>query len=85
LARSYSGILLASSSKADELNKALGVFKDVFLIGFFLSIGQYGLPDVTIAITALVLLIFMIAKTGLWMLLFLRFHLRCAGELFCPR
>lgn len=70
------GMLLASSSKADELNKALGVFKDVFLIGFFLSIGQYGLPDVTVGITALVLLVFLVAKTSLWMVLFSAFHLR---------
>ena len=70
------GMLLASSSKADEMNKALGVFKDVFLIGFFLSIGQYGMPDVTIGLTALALMVFLVAKTGLWMLLFSRFHLR---------
>ena len=70
------GLLLASSSKADELNKALGTFKDVFLIGFFLSIGQFGLPDATIGITAVVLLVFLMAKTGLWMVLFARFHLR---------
>lgn len=70
------GMLLAGTSKADELNKALSAFKDVFLIGFFLSIGQAGLPDWTIAVTALALMVFLVAKTGLWMLLFLRFHLR---------
>lgn len=70
------GMLLAGSAKADELNKALGTFKDVFLIGFFLSIGQAGLPDWTIGFTSLILLAFLVAKTGLWMALFSRFHLR---------
>ena len=58
------GMLLASSSKADEMNKALGVFKDVFLIGFFLSIGQYGMPDVTIGLTALALMVFPGGQNG---------------------
>ncbi len=70
------GMLLAGDDKASELNKALGAFKDVFLIGFFLSIGQAGLPDWSVAITAVVLLVFLIAKTGLWMVLFSGFHLR---------
>lgn len=70
------GLLLAGSAKADELNKALGSFKDVFLIGFFLSIGQAGLPDWSIGLTSLILLVFLVAKTGLWMALFSRFHLR---------
>lgn len=70
------GMLLAGTTKADELNKALGAFKDVFLIGFFLSIGQAGLPDVAIGITSFILLVFLIAKTGLWTVLFSRFHLR---------
>lgn len=74
------GMLLAGSSKADELNKALGVFKDVFLIGFFLSIGQYGLPDAAVAVTSLVLLVFLLAKTALWLFLFSRFHLRARAS-----
>jgi glutathione-regulated potassium-efflux system ancillary protein KefC len=74
------GMLLASSSKADELNKALGVFKDVFLIGFFLSIGQYGLPDVTVGVTAFVLLLFMVAKTSALDGAFLCLPFACAGQ-----
>ncbi|MEM6712521.1 MAG: cation:proton antiporter family protein [Pseudomonadota bacterium] len=70
------GMLLAGSSKAGELNKALGAFKDVFLIGFFLSIGQAGLPDVATTLTAAALLIFLVPKTALWMVLFLRSHLQ---------
>lgn len=36
------GVLLASRSKADELAKAMLGFKDLFLLGFFLSIGLAG-------------------------------------------
>lgn len=74
------GMLLAGSAKASELNKALGNFKDIFLIGFFLTIGQAGLPDLSIAITALILMVFLVAKTGLWLVLFSRFHLRARGN-----
>ncbi|MEM6381128.1 MAG: cation:proton antiporter family protein [Pseudomonadota bacterium] len=70
------GMLLASSPKASELNKALSSFKDIFLIGFFLSIGQSGLPDLQIALTSLVLLLLMVPKTALWMVLFLGARLR---------
>ena len=70
------GMLLAGSAKANELNKSLGSFKDVFLIGFFLSIGQAGLPDWSTAATALVLMLILVPKTLLWLALFLGFHLR---------
>lgn len=39
------GMLLASHSKANELYKSLMGFKDIFLIGFFLSIGFTALPS----------------------------------------
>lgn len=39
------GILLSQHSKAAELSKSLMSFKDLFLIGFFLSIGFSALPD----------------------------------------
>ena len=39
------GILLSNQSKSEELAKALMSFKDVFLIGFFLSIGFTALPS----------------------------------------
>ncbi len=70
------GMLLANTEKANELNKALGAFKDVFLIGFFLAIGQAGMPTGAMVVTAAVLMVFLVAKTGLWMVLFSRFHLR---------
>lgn len=59
------GILLASHSKASELNKSLMNFKDLFLIGFFLSIGFSALPTwemlgLSLIITALLLFKFVL-------------------------
>jgi len=39
------GILLAGHSRADEMARAMMSFKDLFLVGFFLSIGLSGLPS----------------------------------------
>lgn len=47
------GILLASHVKASELSKALLGFKDIFLIGFFLSIGFVALPDMEMIVMSL--------------------------------
>jgi predicted Kef-type K+ transport protein len=40
------GLLLSPHTKAAELSKALLAFKDIFLIGFFLSIGFTALPTI---------------------------------------
>jgi glutathione-regulated potassium-efflux system ancillary protein KefC len=40
------GLLLSQHSKATELSKSLLAFKDIFLIGFFLSIGFTALPSI---------------------------------------
>ncbi|MGD8493857.1 MAG: hypothetical protein PVH44_09630, partial [Desulfobacterales bacterium] len=39
------GYLVAGHPKASEMAKALFGFKELFLVGFFLSIGLKGLPD----------------------------------------
>jgi predicted Kef-type K+ transport protein len=47
------GVLLSGHHRAGEMAKAMMSFKDLFLIGFFLSIGLSGLPswqEVTIAV-----------------------------------
>jgi glutathione-regulated potassium-efflux system ancillary protein KefC len=49
------GILLANHAKANELAKSLMSFKDVFLIGFFLSVGLTALPDWSMLLSALAL------------------------------
>ena len=40
------GILLGGTNKSNELYKNLINLKDLFLIGFFLQIGYYGLPSI---------------------------------------
>jgi predicted Kef-type K+ transport protein len=70
------GILVAGHPKADELSKVLLSFKDLFLVGFFLSIGLAGLPDGrTFAITGL-LIAALPFKIILFFLLLTRFRLR---------
>jgi predicted Kef-type K+ transport protein len=70
------GMLLAGHPKADELAKGLLVFKDLFLVGFFLSVGMSGLPGWWELVAALVLLAALPAKVGLFYWLFTRFRLR---------
>lgn len=73
------GALLASHPKSLELSKALFSIKELFLLGFFLSIGMAGLPDANVFLTVAILLIFIIFKTGLFFLLFTRFRVRIAS------
>ncbi|MFC6440097.1 cation:proton antiporter family protein [Bowmanella sp. JS7-9] len=70
------GMLLSTHGKATELTKSLMSFKDLFLIGFFLSIGFVALPDqqmvITGALVALLLPIKFILFFGVLALLQLR-------------
>ena len=55
------GVLLGNTEKSNELYKNLLDLKDLFLIGFFLQIGYYGLPSLEMLFVAatLALLIFL--------------------------
>lgn len=70
------GILLASHSKSSEMNKSLMNFKDLFLIGFFLSIGFTALPTLEMIGTSLVITLFILAKFSLFFGLLTKFGLR---------
>ncbi|GAB3018039.1 cation:proton antiporter domain-containing protein [Bowmanella dokdonensis] len=70
------GILLSSHMKATELNKALMSFKDLFLIGFFLSIGFTALPDLNMLLLALMLCLLLPLKFLMFFLLFAGLRLR---------
>ena len=70
------GILIAGHSKASELSKALLGFKDLFLIGFFLTIGLTALPTLEIAGTALLITLLIPAKFYLFFWLLTKFRLR---------
>lgn len=72
------GMLLAGHSKAKELTKALLSFKDLFLVGFFLSIGMTALPGWSEFLIALVFLLFLPLKAALYFGLFNTFYLRAS-------
>jgi len=70
------GVLLASHPKSGELSKALLDLKDLFLVGFFLSIGLGGVPGLdTLPVVAL-LLVLLVLKGFLFEQLLLAFRLR---------
>jgi len=60
------GILLSGHGKAVELSKSLLSFKDIFLIGFFLSIGFIALPTADMFGVALIMAIALPIKAGLF-------------------
>lgn len=74
------GMLLANTGKANELYKSLIGLKDLFLIGFFLQIGFYGLPSLPMIGMglALGLLIFLRPLIYYFLLVALRLRARTA-------
>lgn len=54
------GMLLASHPKASEITKSLLSFKDIFLIGFFLSIGFVALPTIDMFLLACLIVVIFI-------------------------
>ena len=75
------GMLLAGHPKTDELAKAMFGFKDLFLVCFFLTIGMAELPQVTMVGSAMLLLLFIPFKVGLFFFLLTRFSLRARTAL----
>lgn len=72
----FVGALLANSPKGRELAKGLLTIKDLLLVGFFLSIGQYGLPGGEAWLLALLFTLLLVIKPMAYFLLLTRFHLR---------
>jgi len=70
------GLMLAGHPKTNELAKTLLGFKELFLIGFFLSIGLTGLPSPSIMLASLLLLAALPFKTVLYFWLATRFRVR---------
>lgn len=70
------GILLSQHAKATELTKSLLSFKDLFLIGFFLSIGFTALPTWSMLATASLITLLIGIKFILFFALFTRLKLR---------
>ena len=70
------GMLIAGLPKANELYKSLMSFKDLFLIGFFLSIGFTALPTLEMMYVAAGLLILLPLKFALFHFVFALFSFR---------
>jgi len=70
------GVLLSGHPKAKELGNAMLSFKDIFLVGFFLTIGLSGLPDWEDLGISLLFTFVLPFKVILFYLLLTRFKLR---------
>lgn len=70
------GMLLASHPATAGLAKSLFHLKELFLVGFFLSVGLGAFPDISMVVTALLLLLVLPLKSGLYFLVLMRFRLR---------
>ncbi len=75
------GILIASHPKAGELAHSLLGFKDLFLVGFFLTIGLKGAPTLEAVGLAALLGVLLPLKVLLFFWLLTRFRLRARASL----
>jgi glutathione-regulated potassium-efflux system ancillary protein KefC len=69
------GVILSGHARSSELARSLLGFKELFLIGFFLSIGLTGIPTLQNLGIALLLSLFVPLKSALFFRLFARFRL----------
>lgn len=70
------GMLLAGHPKTSELAKAILSFKDLLLVGFFLTIGLSGMPSLSTLWVSLLLILAVPFKIVLFYLLLTKFKLR---------
>ncbi|SEL46040.1 transporter, CPA2 family [Colwellia chukchiensis] len=70
------GMYVASHSKASEITKSLLSFKDLFLIGFFLSIGFTALPTFEMLALAIALTLLLPVKFLLFFFILVKLKLR---------
>ena len=75
------GMLVAGHPKAKELANSLLSFKDLFLVGFFLSIGMAGTPSVTAVGIAALLTVVVTIKVLFYFAVLTRFKLRARTSL----
>ena len=76
------GILISNHTKSKALAKSLLSFKELMLVGFFLSVGMQGLPNLLIVLTAIGLVLLLPIKTWLYFFITSRFGLRSRTSLF---
>jgi len=75
------GVLISTHPKSVEMAKSLLGFKDLFLVGFFLSIGLTGQLTLEALIIGLALVPFIFIKSIFFFLLMTRFKLRARTSL----
>jgi len=76
------GLLIANHPKADEMAKTMLGFKDLFLLGFFLSIGLSGQLTLETLVIGALIAPFAFLKSALFFDLLTRFRLRARTSLF---
>ena len=75
------GVLVSNHPKASELAKSLYSLKDLFLVGFFLTIGPSGAPSLQTIGIALLLVAVVPLKAALFFFLLTKFRLRARTAL----
>ena len=75
------GLILSNSKLTKELYNSLIDLKDLFLIGFFLQIGYYGLPEKHMWFVAIALAFLIFLRPMIYYLLFVGFRLRARTSL----
>ena len=75
------GVLIAGHDKTDELAKTMLSFKDLFLLGFFLSIGVSGPLTTEVVLIAVAVTPFVFFKSALFLGLLAGFKLRARTSL----
>jgi len=70
------GLILSNHPRASELSNSLWSLKEIFLVGFFLSIGMSGLPDWNAIVFAIVMGVLLPLKAILFFFLLVAFRLR---------
>ena len=72
----FLGVLVATHSKSKEMAKSIMSFKDIFLVGFFLTIGMAGTPTMSVIVMALIILPLILGKSVLFFWLMTRLKVR---------
>jgi predicted Kef-type K+ transport protein len=75
------GVLISTHPKSKEMAKSMLGFKDLFLVGFFLSIGISGQLSLEALVIGLLLVPFVFAKSALFFAFMTRFKLRARTSL----
>ncbi len=75
------GVLISTHAKSNEMSKSMLGLKDLFLVGFFLSIGMSGYFSPQVLIIGLLMVPFVFFKSALMFFLMTRFKLRARTSL----